>query len=143
MKNYHWMDLVQSLFDAYDRGADTSCVVDASGNVTEGPGFNVFMVEGRRRAHAPTAACSKASRARTVIELCGSLGMPLHVEPLPADALARRRRGVPHLDRRRRPADREDRRRAAARLPRPGDPPAHDAYWAMHDEPRYRDPVAY
>ena len=27
IKNYHWIDLVLSLFDAYDRGADTSCVV--------------------------------------------------------------------------------------------------------------------
>ena len=35
IKNYHWIDLVLSLFDAYDRGADTSCVVDAEGNVAE------------------------------------------------------------------------------------------------------------
>ena len=28
IKNYHWIDLVHSLFDAYDRGADTSCVVE-------------------------------------------------------------------------------------------------------------------
>lgn len=39
------MDLVQSLFDAYDNGHDTSCVVDAEGHITEGPGFNVFAVK--------------------------------------------------------------------------------------------------
>jgi branched-subunit amino acid aminotransferase/4-amino-4-deoxychorismate lyase len=61
IKNYHWIDLVLSLFDAYDRGADTSCVVDANGNVAEGPGFNVFMVEAAASAR-PSAASSKASR---------------------------------------------------------------------------------
>jgi branched-chain amino acid aminotransferase len=33
------------MFEAYDLGADTSCVVDAKGNIAEGPGFNVFMVK--------------------------------------------------------------------------------------------------
>ena len=41
-----------SLFDAYDRGADTSCVVDAEGNVAEGPGLQRLHGQGRRRAHA-------------------------------------------------------------------------------------------
>jgi len=45
VKNYHWLDLVRSLFDAYDQCRDTSCVTDADGNVTEAPGFNVFVVK--------------------------------------------------------------------------------------------------
>ena len=62
VKNYNWLDLVQSLFDAYDRGRDTSCVVDAAGNLTEGPGFNVFVVAATASSARPIAACSKASR---------------------------------------------------------------------------------
>ena len=33
--------------------------------------------------------------------------------------------------------------RAAAQFPGPDHPRLHDAYWALHEEPRYRDPVDY
>ena len=79
IKNYHWMDLVLSMFDAYDRGADTSCVVDAEGNVAEGPGFNVFVVKMAWCARAERGVLEGISR-RTVIELCGALAIPLRVD---------------------------------------------------------------
>ena len=41
-KNYHWNDLTMGLFGALDAGADTVLLVDALGNVVEGPGFNIF-----------------------------------------------------------------------------------------------------
>ncbi len=44
VKNYHWLDLVNGLYAAYERGADTAILVDASGNISEGPGFNIFSV---------------------------------------------------------------------------------------------------
>ncbi|QYH34735.1 aminotransferase class IV [Salinibacterium sp. M195] len=44
VKNYHWLDLVQGLYDAFDHGAETALLSDAAGNVVEGPGFNVFAV---------------------------------------------------------------------------------------------------
>ena len=46
VKNYHWLDMVMGLFEAYERGGETVIVVDADGNLVEGPGFNVFMVNG-------------------------------------------------------------------------------------------------
>jgi branched-chain amino acid aminotransferase len=119
IKNYHWLDLVLSLFDAYDRGADTSCVVDADGNVAEGPGFNVFMVKDGV-VRTPERGVLEGISRRTVIELCGALAIPLSVAPVPATDLAGRRRSVPQLDRRRRAADRQDRRPAARRRSRPG-----------------------
>ncbi|TIW91304.1 MAG: branched-chain amino acid transferase, partial [Mesorhizobium sp.] len=45
IKNYHWLDLVRGLYDAYDRGAETALILDFNGNVAEGPGFNVFCVK--------------------------------------------------------------------------------------------------
>jgi len=86
IKNYHWIDLVLSLFDAYDRGADTSCVVDANGNVAEGPGFNVFMVKDGVVRTADRGVLEGISR-KTVIELCGALAVPLKVGPVPAAEL--------------------------------------------------------
>jgi branched-chain amino acid aminotransferase len=46
IKNYHWLDMVMALFEAYDHGADTAVLVDAEANLVEGPGFNVFVRQG-------------------------------------------------------------------------------------------------
>lgn len=43
-KNYHWGDFTQALIEAKDAGYDNTVLKDSDGNVTEGPGFNVFMV---------------------------------------------------------------------------------------------------
>ncbi|MFN0264246.1 aminotransferase class IV [Tepidamorphus sp. 3E244] len=45
VKNYHWLDLVMGMFDAYEQGARTCLLSDGQGNVTEGPGFNIFVVK--------------------------------------------------------------------------------------------------
>ena len=80
VKNYHSIDLVLSIFDAYERGPDTAASSTANGHVAEGPGFNVFMVQGRDRAHAPTHGVLEGVSRRTVIELCRWLGIPLRIE---------------------------------------------------------------
>ena len=142
VKNYHWIDLVQSMFDAYDRGRDTSCVVDAQGNVTEGPGFNVFIVKDGVVHTADRGVLEGVSR-RTAIELCERLGIPLRVAPLPvaavrgADEVFLTSTGGGIL-----PIAKIDGQ------PLPQFPGAvttrlYDAYWALHDEPVYRDPVNY
>ena len=46
IKNYHWLDMTMALFEAYDQGEDTAVLVDAAGNLVEGPGFNVFVRRG-------------------------------------------------------------------------------------------------
>ncbi|MBV9889525.1 MAG: aminotransferase class IV [Rhizobacter sp.] len=143
VKNYHWLDFVQSLFDAYDRGADTSCVIDAAGNVTEGPGFNVFAVRGGLVSTAARGVLEGVSR-RTVIELCDALAIPLRVGALPADELASADEvflsstGGGVL-----PIAKVDGRPVGTAFPGPLTLRLHDAYWALHDDPRHRDPVAY
>ena len=143
VKNYHWIDLVMSLFDAYDRGADTSCVVDAAGNVAEGPGFNVFMVkEGVVRT--PERGVLEGISRRTVIELCDALDIPLRIEPVPAGDLAGADEvflsstggGVI-------PIAGIDGQALPRPLPGPVARRLQDAYWALHEDPRHRDPVAY
>ena len=44
IKNYHWMDLVTGMLNAYEKGNDTAILVDENNNITEGPGFNLFCV---------------------------------------------------------------------------------------------------
>ena len=43
IKNFHWGDLIRGVYEAYDRGGYTVVLPDADGNITEGPGFNVFV----------------------------------------------------------------------------------------------------
>lgn len=45
IKNYHWLDLITGLYDAYDKGAETVILKDANGNLAEGPGFNLFVIK--------------------------------------------------------------------------------------------------
>lgn len=142
VKNYHWMDLVQSLFDAYDRGRDTSCVVDGHGHIAEGPGFNVFAVKDGVVRTADRGVLEGVSR-RTALELCERLGIPTRVAPLAvADVRAAdevfltstgggilpiaKLDGVP-----------------LPRFPGPVTERLHDAYWTLHEEAAYRDPVDY
>jgi branched-chain amino acid aminotransferase len=145
VKNYHWIDLVQSMFDAYDRGRDTSCMVDAHGHIAEGPGFNVFMVKDGVVRTASRGVLEGISR-RTAIELCARLGIPIQVAPLPVDDFRRadevflsstgggilpiaRLDGVPLPQ--------------FHGFPGPVTTRLHDAYWAIHDEAAYRDAVDY
>lgn len=69
VKNYHWLDMVKGLYDAYGRGADTAILVDADGNVAEGPGFNVFAVKGRTVA-TPKSGVLKGVTRQTVFDIC-------------------------------------------------------------------------
>ncbi len=44
-KNYHWGDFTKGLFEAKERGFETVLLADHLGNVTEGPGFNLFVLK--------------------------------------------------------------------------------------------------
>lgn len=85
-KNYHWNDLTMGLLGALDAGADSVLLVDAAGNVVEGPGFNVFCVSDGVLV-TPSAGMLEGVSRRTVIEMAQSLGLPLQLRALPADEL--------------------------------------------------------
>jgi branched-chain amino acid aminotransferase len=143
VKNYHWLDLVQSMFDAYDHGSDTSCVVDAAGNITEGPGFNVFMVADGVVSTADRGVLEGVSR-RTVIELCGKLDIPLRQRAIPAEELPRADEvflsstGGGVL-----PIARVNGQALGAGFPGPVTRRLQEAYWSLHDDPAYREAVVY
>lgn len=74
IKNYHWLDLVRGLYDAYDRGAETALILDFNGNVAEGPGFNVFCVKDGKLS-TPAVGVLPGITRRTVFDLCGEEGL--------------------------------------------------------------------
>jgi len=75
IKNYHWHDLSAGLFEAQDRGADNVVLLDRDGNLTEGPGFNVFCVE-EGRVLTPRHGVLDGITRRTALELCAALEIP-------------------------------------------------------------------
>ena len=78
VKNYHWLDFVMGLYDAYDRGADSVILQDASGNLAEGPGFNVFLVKDQRIA-TPNRGVLEGITRRSAIEIARELDIPVEV----------------------------------------------------------------
>lgn len=86
IKTYHWLDFEMGLFQAYDQGGDTVVLVDNEGNVTEGPGFNLFAVKDGKLL-TPKAGCLDGMTRDTVFELCKETNLDYGLATLPADEL--------------------------------------------------------
>ncbi|MER8434989.1 MULTISPECIES: aminotransferase class IV [Mesorhizobium] len=74
IKNYHWLDLVRGLFNAYDMGAETALVLNMNGHIAEGPGFNVFLVK-NGSLKTPALGVLPGITRRTVFDLCAESGL--------------------------------------------------------------------
>lgn len=86
VKNYHWLDLVMGMYEAYDRGARTVLLVDEDGNVTEGPGFNIFAVKDGS-VTTPDVGVLEGITRLTAIDLCKELAVPIIETRLTNDAI--------------------------------------------------------
>lgn len=86
VKNFLWGDMTAGLFEALDRGADFAVLLDGEGNVTEGPGFNVFSITDGRVATPVRGGLDGLTR-QSVFELCDELGIPCEARAVPADEL--------------------------------------------------------
>jgi branched-chain amino acid aminotransferase len=147
VKNYHWLDMVMALFQAYDAGAETALLVDANGNVAEGPGFNVFAVVEGGALVTPDAGVLEGISRRTVLELARAAGLAVEVRPLPVAELRRASEvflsstggGVIPIAR----VDGEPVGGRAAGQFGPVSERLQAAYWALHEDPRYVDAVRY
>lgn len=146
VKNYHWLDMVGALFQAYEHGAETVVLVDGAGNVTEGPGFNVFaLVDGELLT--PAAGVLEGISRRTVIELARAHGIAVREAALPVASLRRADEvflsstggGVIAIAR----VDGVAVGGRAAGVFGPVTAQLQAAYWALHEEARYVEPVSY
>ena len=86
VKNYMWGDLTASMIEAAERKAKVSMLLDRDGNVTEGPGFNVFVVAGGRLMTPDTGVLHGITR-RTAIELAQGLNIETSVARVSLEAL--------------------------------------------------------
>ncbi|MDP6573108.1 MAG: aminotransferase class IV [Rhodospirillales bacterium] len=86
IKNYHSLDLVSGMFEAYERGADNVVLVNTRGDIAEGPGFNVFAVKDGALT-TPEGGVLQGITRQTALELAAELALPAAEAPLSADAL--------------------------------------------------------
>ncbi len=143
VKNYHWLDLETGLLESYDRGGETVILVDAEDNVVEGPGFNVFAVR-NGTIFTPDRGVLEGITRKTIIELAVEGGIPLEARPVPADELRRAEEiflsstagGVI-------PVTTVDSEVVGDGKPGPLTRQLREAYWELHDDPRFSLPVRY
>jgi branched-chain amino acid aminotransferase len=143
IKNYHWLDMVMALFEAYDHGADTAVLVDADGNLVEGPGFNVFVRTGDT-VITPARGVLEGVTRESILELLERENLQVKQEALPAATakaadevfITSTAGGVMPVT---------QISSAAVGDGRPGYLSAklNDGYWAMHDAPELNVEVEY
>jgi branched-chain amino acid aminotransferase len=73
-KNLHWGDLMRARLEAHDAGVDNAILLSLDGEVTEGPGFNIFVVKDRRLS-TPVRHCLHGITRRSVLELADGMGL--------------------------------------------------------------------
>ena len=143
IKNYHWLDMVMALFEAYDHDADTAVLVDAEGNLVEGPGFNVFVRHGNT-VITPARGVLEGVTRSTILELLAKEDLQLTQGALTAAAartadeafITSTAGGVMPITMISTEAVGDGRPGAlTAKL--------NDAYWALHDDPEFSVAIEY
>ncbi len=143
VKNYHWADLTRGLFEALERGGDTAVLVDAQGNVSEGPGFNVFCVK-EGRVLTPGGTVLEGITRRTVMELCAEIGVCCTVGTIsPADLRSADEVFLSSTAGGLMPVTRVDGQPVDDGRPGPITVRLRKLYWAKHEDPAWSTPVDY
>ena len=143
VKNYHWMDLIKGIYEAYDRGGETVVLVDENDNVTEGPGFNIFVYKDGRLA-TPGRGVLEGITRKSVIELAQKMNVDMDIGVVGADEvrgadevfLSTTAGGVL-------PVTRVDGHPIGDGAPGPVTLRMRDLYWEAHEDPRLSSPVDY
>lgn len=142
-KNYHWGDFTPGLFEAKEAGFDTTVLLDHDGNLTEGPGFNIFAVKDGALT-TPELGCLEGITRRTVLEIAAELDMVSEVRTLPlaefmeADEIFTATTGGGPVA-----VIKVDDRHFSNGAPGPVTQRIRARYWQWIADPRLRDEIAY
>ncbi len=86
IKNYHWIDLVTGMLNAYEKGHHTAILLDENNNVSEGPGFNIFSVNDDGIV-TPDHGVLEGITRQTVIKLAEELKIKIYEKPITIEML--------------------------------------------------------
>ncbi len=86
IKNYHWLDLVTGMLNAYEKGNDTAILLDENNNITEGPGFNIFCVD-ENGIFTPEYGVLEGITRQTVFDLAKELSISISKKSISIEKL--------------------------------------------------------
>jgi branched-chain amino acid aminotransferase len=143
VKNYQWGDFTRGLFEAYDRDAWLPILTDGDGNITEGPGFNVFLVKDGTIRTAVRGVLLGITR-QTAIDIAAEERLPVEIDHVPTGALYEADEvfltstggGIV-------PVATVDGNVVGEGCPGPVTTRIREKYWAWHDDPRFATPIDY
>lgn len=143
VKNFHWGDLTRALFEAFERGGETAVLVDADGNLSEGPGFNVFAVDAGR-VTTPHGSVLEGITRESVRELCAELAIPFaHADIRPQALREADEAFISSTAGGIMPVTRVDDRMLGDGSPGPVTTRIRDAYWRKHEQGWHATAVDY
>lgn len=142
IKNFHWLDLTMGLFEAYERDATVAILPGADGGITEGPGFNVFIVKDGALA-TPDRGLFEGITRRTVTEIAAALQLRCDIRPVMPHEMAAADEiftsttagGIT-------PVTWYEGRPVGNGQPGSLTQRIHDLYWQWHEDPALNTPVA-
>jgi branched-chain amino acid aminotransferase len=141
VKNYHWLDLVAGLFEAYDHGRENVVLIDRDGNLTEGPGFNLFAIHDGD-VTTPGRGVLEGITRRTALELCAELNISTDASVLTPDDLRTADEAfITSTAGGIMPVTRIDDKPLGQGLPGPVTKAVTALYWAKHSDPTWTTPV--
>ncbi len=85
-KNFNRMDLTAAQFEAFDAGADAPVLLSTEGYLTEGPGFNLWIIRDGK-ALTPGENLLEGITRKTVFDLCQTLGLEAEAVDLKPEEL--------------------------------------------------------
>lgn len=143
VKNLQWGDFVRGLFEAQDRDAVYPILPDGDGNITEGSGFNVFIVKDGV-LHTPERGVLEGVTRRTVFDIAAAKGWQVRLEHVPVDLAYRADEiffcttagGIM-------PVTALDGEKVGGGQVGPVTRAIWDEYWKLHDDPRYSFAIDY
>jgi len=86
VKNLQWGDFTRGLIEASDRDAAYPFLPDGDGNITEGSGFNIFIVK-KGLLKTPRLGVLEGITRKTVLEIAASKNWPAHIGEVPVSDL--------------------------------------------------------
>ena len=132
-----------ALFEAYDHGADSTVLVDAEGNIVEGPGFNLFVRSGDTVVTPGRGVLEGVTRA-TILELLDNENLPVKQDVLtPAMAQQADEAFITSTAGGVMPVTRMSGKTIGSGSPGELTAKLNDAYWALHDDPRFSEAIEY
>jgi branched-chain amino acid aminotransferase len=143
IKNFHWGDMNRALFEAFEAGCELPVLVDYDGNVSEGPGFNVFMVKDGV-VTTPEGTCLDGITRQTALDLLAEQNVKLVIGAFPPDRLrAADEAFITSTAGGIVPVTRIDHRPVGDGEPGPVTTRLKNLYWQRHDEGRDGTPIDY